>query len=213
MNIECYKEIINNLSYGNIIGGSAEYSVEDVCEALDGVKSLLKGESFNKKNEISSNTPQKVMKLYSSNFTPEEIADMLNLSTNEVMLVITTSQNELTTTALRMKKLNIDFNTIADVLGVCVDAIEALFGELPDDSNSETLSKVIDKMFGETSDEVFPNGVDSGLSDSDDEANAFADAVFNEYIKTDDTEDLSIRERRALIDEENYANGYDHTGH
>ena len=193
MNIECYKEIINNLSYGNIIGGAAEYSVEDVCEALDAVKSLLKGENFNKKNEITSNTPQKVMKLYSSNFTPVEIADMLNLSIDEVTLVITTSQNELTTTALRMKNLNIDFNTIADVLGVGVDAIEALFGESPD--------------------EVFPNGVDTGLSDSDDEADAFADAVFNEYIETDDMEELTARERQALIDEENYANGYDHTGH
>lgn len=213
MNIECFRETMNTLTVGEIIGESAEYSVEDVCEALDAVKSLLKGESFNKKNEITSNTPQKVMKLYSSNFTPEEIADMLNLSTNEVMLVITTSQNELTTTALRMKKLNIDFNTIADVLGVCVDAIEALFGESPDDSNTETLSEVIDKMFGETSDEVFPNGVDTGLSDSDDEADAFADAVFNEYIETDDMKELSARECQALIDEENYANGYDHTGH
>ena len=117
---------------------------------------------------------------------------MLNLSTDEVMLVITKSQNELTTTALRMKNLNIDFHTIADVLGVGVDAIEALFGESPD--------------------EVFPNGVDRGLSDSD-EADAFADAVFVEYIRTDDTKDLSARERQALIDEANYANGYDHTGH
>lgn len=199
MNIECFRETMNTLTVGEIIGESAQFSVEDVCEALDAVKSLLKGESLTKKNEINSNTPQKVMKLYSSNFAPAEIADMLNLSVDEVMLVITTSQNELTTTALRMKELNIGFHMIAEVLGVGVDAIEALFGESADDFP--------------LNDERFPNGVDSGLSDDDDEADAFANAVYDKYIGGDNTKDLSPKERQALIDEANYANGYDHTGH
>lgn len=203
MNIECFRETMNTLTVGEIIGDSAEYSVEDVCEALDAIKSLLKGGSFGKKNEISSNTPQKVMKLYSSNFTPEEIADMLNLTIEEVQLVTTTSDNEITAIAQRMYKSNMPVFIMSEVLGVPVSSIEQMFGmsNETDDEEERDLSLHI-------------NGYNSisGKSDDEDEdpASAFANDVFEKYV-TDP--ELSRRERSALIDEQNFADGYDHTGH
>ena len=138
MNIECFRETLNTLTVGEIIGENAEYSVNDVCEVLDNIKGILKGQGI-KKTQISSNTPQKIMKLYAANFSPEDIADMLNLTVEEVSLVTTTSDNEITSIAQRMYEANMKIPIIADILNVPEGMIKNLFGI--------------------ASDATFPNGV------------------------------------------------------
>ena len=82
MNIECFREVLNNLTMSEIIGDNSAYTVEELCEVFDNIKNIIKGEAL-KRTQITSNTPQKIMKLYAANFSPEEIADMLNLSVEE----------------------------------------------------------------------------------------------------------------------------------
>lgn len=203
MNLDCLRETLNCLTAGEIIGDSAEFSVNEVCETLDSIKNLIKGQG-NKKTKINSNTPQKIMKLYSANFEPEEIADMLDLTVEEVMLVTTTSDNEITAIAQRMYKSNMPIYTMSEVLGVPVESIEQMFGisdEVDDEDNERDLSLHINgynSISGKTDD------------DEDDPASIFANTVFDSYIAD---QELKKREQSALIDEQNFEAGYDHTGH
>ena len=127
MNIECFREVLNNLTMSEIIGDNSAYTVEELCEVFDNIKNIIKGEAL-KRTQITSNTPQKIMKLYAANFSPEEIADMLNLSVEEVSLVTTTSDNEITSIAQRMYKNGMPIGIMAEILNVPVEMVENMFG-------------------------------------------------------------------------------------
>lgn len=158
MNIECFRETLNTLTVADIIGENAQYTVDDVCEVFDSIKGILKGQSI-KKTQITSNTPQKIMKLYAANFSPEDIADMLNLSVEEVQLVTTTSDNEITAIAQRMYKSNMPVYTMSEVLGVPVEFIEQMFGMSNETDDEEDNNSIDDEYL------TIPGELDSYISE------------------------------------------------